>query len=102
MNFARFGNELSNSMTNPAADLDKDGQTSLLEAWLMAARRIEEHYKTQGQLATEHSLLDDNGDGHGTPADWYRGIRLVKNSSGKNNADGFLAHQFHLVRRCRR
>ncbi len=35
-NFSRFGDALSQSIADPAADLDKDGQTSLLEAFLLA------------------------------------------------------------------
>jgi hypothetical protein len=31
-----------------------------------------------GQLVTERALLDDNGDGLGTRADWFRGIRPVQ------------------------
>ena len=27
---------------------------------------------------TEHALIDDNGDGQGTPADWFQGIRVVE------------------------
>lgn len=47
---------------------------------------------------TEHSLLDDNGDGHGTPPDWFRGIRATKTAKDGSALDGLRAHQFHLVR----
>lgn len=97
-NFAHLGRYLAESVADPAADLDKDGQTSLLEAWLMAARRTAEFYQTEGRLATEHSLLDDNGDGLGTPSDWFRGIRAVKQAKEGAALDGLRAHQFHLVR----
>ena len=66
-NYARFGEYISSAVADPQADLDKDGQTSLLEAFLMASRRVAEFYNTEGRLATEHALLDDNGDGLGTP-----------------------------------
>ena len=36
-NFARFGDYLSGAIADPKADLDKDDETSLLEAFLMAA-----------------------------------------------------------------
>ena len=39
---------------------------SLLEAFLFAAKRVETSYKEEGLLATEHALLEDNGDGLGT------------------------------------
>ena len=51
-----------------------------------------------GRLATENALLDDNGDGKAVRADWFRGIRPVKQSDGSGDVDGYLAHQFHLVR----
>lgn len=83
---------------DPAADLDKDEQTSLLEAYLLASSRLREFYKKEGRLATEHALLDDNGDKLGTPADWFQGLRVVKRSKAGAAADGSLARQFVLVR----
>src|SRR5262249_44846730 len=96
-NFARFGGYLSEAIADPGADLDKDGQTSLLEAWLSAAQRTATYYKDEGRLATEHSLLDDNGDGFGTPPDWFQGVRVVKKSTDRRQPDGLRAHQIHLV-----
>ncbi len=96
-NFARFGKYLSEAIADPAADLDHDGQTSLLEAWISAAQQTAEFYKSEGRLATEHSLLDDNGDGKGTPADWYNGLRVVKKATGGGIPDGLRARQIHLV-----
>ena len=98
-NFARFGQYLCESITDAAADLDKDGQTSLLEAFLMSSRRVNEFYQLENRLATEHALLDDNGDGLGTPADWFRGIRAVKKAKDGAALDGLRAHQFHLIRK---
>jgi hypothetical protein len=98
VNYARFGQFFSQAVADPAADLDKDGQTSLLEAFLAASRRVAEFYSTEGRMVTEHALLDDNGDGLGTPADWFRGIRAVKAAKDGAPLDGFRAHQFHLVR----
>jgi hypothetical protein len=97
LNFARFGGYISQTIGDASADLDKDGQTSLLEAWLAAAKQTQEYYDTESQLATEHSLLDDNGDGKGTPADWFRGIHLVKSSKDNTLPDGTFANQFVLV-----
>ena len=95
-NYTRFGGYLAETITSAAADLDKDGQTSLLEAWLAAAQRTAEFYKNEDRLATEHSLLDDNGDGFGTPPDWFQGVRVVKKSSDARAPDGLRAHQLHL------
>src|SRR2546423_1632058 len=60
-NYARFGQFMSEAITDPQADLDKDGQTSLLEAFLMASRRVSQFYQIEGRLASEHALIDDNG-----------------------------------------
>lgn len=95
--FARFGGYLATALVNPVADLDKDGQTSLLEAFLMASRATAEFYKVEGRLASEHPLLDDNGDRLGTPADWFRGIRPVQQPEQKGALDGLRAHQVHLL-----
>jgi hypothetical protein len=43
-------------------------------------------------------LIDDNGDGFGTPADWFRGIRAIKTAAGGASLDGMRANQWHLVR----
>ncbi|MBM80478.1 MAG: hypothetical protein CMJ78_07785 [Planctomycetaceae bacterium] len=97
MNFARFGEYMSKSITDPTADLDKDGQTSLLEGYLSAARATREFYQTGGRLETEHPLIDDNGDTQGTPAGWFRGVRPNRKSASGAAPDGLRAHQFHLV-----
>ncbi len=59
---------------------------------------MEEFYQLEGRLATEHPLVDDNGDGLGTPADWFRGIRAVKKAKDGASLDGLRAHQFALLR----
>lgn len=96
-NFARFGGYFAEAVADPAADLDHDGQTSVLEAWLAAGRRTAEFYKTEGRIATEHSLLEDNGDGLGTPAEWYDGLRLIKKTKDGRGPDGLRASRFALV-----
>jgi len=98
VNATRFGGYFASAIADPAADLDKDGQTSLLEAFLFASRQVSQFYQESGRLATEHALLDDNGDGLGTPPDWFRGIRAVKSAANGKSVDGIRAHQLHLVR----
>jgi len=97
-NATRFGGYLARAIASPSADLDKDGQTSLLEAFLLASRQVEQLYKDQGLLLTEHALLDDNGDGFGTPPDWFRGLRAVKTAAEGKTVDGVRANQMILVR----
>jgi hypothetical protein len=97
INFARFGQYLALAITDAGADLDKDGQVSLLEAFLTASSRVEEYYRTHSQLATEHALLDDNGDHLGTPASWFRGVRATQRAKDGAALDGIRAHQIHLI-----
>ena len=97
-NYTRFGEHLAAAITDTAADLDKDGQTSLLEAFLAASARVAEFYDQESRLATEHALLDDNGDGLGTPSAWFRGVRAIRKAKDGASLDGLRANQFHLVR----
>ncbi len=97
-NFARFGGHIAEAIADPRADLDKDGQTSLLEAFLTASGRVGEFYRSRSRLATEHALIEDNGDRKGTPADWFRGVRATKRAKDDSEPDGLRSHQFHLVR----
>jgi hypothetical protein len=96
-NFARFGQYLAEAIADDRADLDKDGQVSLLEAFLTGSNRVAEYYRTHSQLATEHSLLDDNGDRLGTPPTWFRGVRAIQRAKDIAALDGIRAHQLHLV-----
>ena len=96
-NVTRFGGFLAEAMGEERTDLDQDGQTSLLEACLSASARVREFYKNEGRLATEHALLDDNGDGLGTPLEWFRGTRATKKARDGATLDGTRARQFHLV-----
>lgn len=97
-NFCRLGGFLAKAIGDLEADIDKDGQTSLLEAWLAASRYSAEFYKNENRLSPEHPLLDDNGDGKGTPPDWFRGIRVTKKSEDpKLLPDGLRTHQLHLI-----
>ncbi len=96
-NYARFGKYFARAMADLSADLDKDGQVSLLEAFLMASRQVDDFYKGERRLSTEHALIDDNGDGKGTPASFYRGVRPAKKPEEAANLDGFRAHQVHFV-----
>ena len=96
-NFARFGQYLAESIADLLADLDKDGQVSLLEAYLTASNRVAEYYKTKSQLSTEHPLIDDNGDRMGTPPDWFQGVRVTRRAKEGSVPDGTRAHQFHLI-----
>lgn len=96
-NYARFGQYLSEAILDPTADIDRDGQVSLLEAFLTASYRVAEFYRSEGRLATEHALINDNGDKLGSAADWFQGVRAVKRAKDGAVVDGVRAHQWHLV-----
>jgi len=97
-NFTRFGRYLSSSIDDLGIDLDKDGQTSVLEAFCAASRGVDDFYGQENRIVTEHALLDDNGDEKGTPANWFEGVRATKRPK-KGLPDGLLANQVFLNRR---
>lgn len=96
--FCRFGDAMSQAISGLDADINRDGQTSLLEAWLFASRRTADFYKTEGRLATEHALLDDNGDAKGTRAEVFEGDRPKPNTENADKLDGKSAARWHFVR----
>jgi hypothetical protein len=65
-NQTRYGEFFAEALSSGDADMDKDGRVSVLEAFSWARRRVVESYERDGQLLTEHAVLDDNGDGKGT------------------------------------
>ncbi len=97
LNATRLGDHLADILDQDAADLDQDGDTTLLEAFLAAATKTAESYKADSRLATEHPLLDDNTDGRGTPAEWFKGVRATKKAANAAATDGLRAHQTLLV-----
>jgi hypothetical protein len=96
-NYTRFGKFFAKAIADAGADIDQDGQVSVLEAFLMASREVEEFYRAEKRLPTEHALLDDNGDGKGTPATFFKGIRPAKEPDEPARVDGFRAHQVHFI-----
>ena len=85
-NQTRFGEYFTAAfaLADADADTDKDGRVSALEAFLWARARTADSYKRDGQLLTEHAVLDDNGDGKGADA------------PGQPGSDGALARTFFL------
>ena len=97
LNHSRFGTYFAKAINDPEADLDQDGQVSLLEAFLKGSRDTGGFYSLEGRIASEHALLDDTGDQRGTGSDWYRGVKVVKETAKDAEPDGRRAHQVHLV-----
>ncbi|HVA49227.1 MAG TPA: hypothetical protein VNH11_22880 [Pirellulales bacterium] len=65
-----FPQKLATALAGPPAmpefDVDGDGRATLFDAYLWSARETAQDYAGGELLATEHSLLDDNGDGRGS------------------------------------
>lgn len=98
VNYARFGERFAEAIASPRADLDQDGTVSVLEAFLQAEKDVQLFYSENARMATEHALIDDNGDKLGTPAEWFDGVRVVKRPDGNKGAvDGFRARQIALI-----
>jgi hypothetical protein len=64
-NAPHFGEYFIGALGNPDADADKNSRVSVLEAFEYAAKLTAKFFEGKGRLVTEHSLLDDNGDGTG-------------------------------------
>ena len=56
------------ALTDASADLDKNGRVSIWEAFAAASMGVRRYFTQRGQLATEHAIIDDNGDGIGREA----------------------------------
>lgn len=63
-----FPTEFVAALSDPAADLDKNGRVSVWELFVFTSRTVARHYEQEGLLSTERALLDDSGDGEGTDA----------------------------------
>ena len=61
-----FGGPFVEAFGNEAADADRDGKVSILEAFDHAKRTVAASYQREGLLPTEHAVLDDNGDKEGS------------------------------------
>ena len=85
-NATRFAGFFADALAGEAADTDKDARVSVLEAFAYAKREVERSFEEEGLLATEHALLDDNGDGEGSGFE------------DENDLDGALARTVFLSR----
>ena len=83
-NATEFAQFFVEAITGESADLDKDERVSLLEAYQYAREEVIRFYEDENEILTEHSVLDDNGDGTGSE------------EVGLNEPDGSLAAGFQL------
>jgi hypothetical protein len=61
-----FGGFFVDALNSPTADADKNKRISVLEAFQFAKAEVTQAYEREGLLATEHPLLDDDGDRKGS------------------------------------
>ncbi len=80
----RFAGFFIEALAGDAADADKDGAVSLLEAFHYVHRRLETAYRDEQRIQTEHPQLDDDGDGVGSA------------SPTADAGDGIIAHRLVL------
>src|SRR5688572_3493778 len=80
-----FGGHFIAALTSEEADADKNKRISVLEAFNYAKAEVARAYEREGLLATEHALLDDNGDKEGSQAPGLVG------RDGKISTDGKVA-----------
>ena len=80
-----FGGSFIEALSSEAADADKNKRISVLEAFNFARAEVAKAYEQKGLLATEHALLDDNGDKEGSQTPGVAG------KDGKISADGKIA-----------
>lgn len=70
VNETLFPHALAEVLAAPPAateyDADRDGRLTLFDLYIAVARNIAQQFVTDELIPTEHSLLDDNGDGRGT------------------------------------
>lgn len=58
-NETQFARPFVQALTGSAADADKDGRVSVLEAFTLATKEVRRAYETDSRLLTEHAQLSD-------------------------------------------
>ena len=80
-----FAQAFIEALAAGSADSDQNGRVSVLEAFVYASRLVDLQYEQSGEMATEHAVLDDTGDGEG---------RLAE---AEDAADGVVAEATYLA-----
>lgn len=108
VNETLFPHKLVRALASPPPylelDVDRDGRLSLLDIYLWTSRDTAQEYATSELLATEHSLIDDTGDGRGTELqinylseDLGGRLRAADNWPAPPTGDGALARRIRLL-----
>jgi hypothetical protein len=83
-NLTHTGRFLVEAFKSDAADMDKSGRVSIIEAFNYALRNVEAYYQNEGNMQTEHPVLDDNGDAQ------------ARSDPTPENGEGLLARMTYL------
>jgi hypothetical protein len=83
-NETQFGGFFVEALKEEGSDLDKNGRVSLAEVFQYAQQETNRYYESRNLLATEHALLEDDGDGEGS-------LEL-----GEGAEDGAIASHFWI------
>lgn len=101
-NAAEFMEYFLQGLEDGSADQNRDERICVLEACRQASALTEASYVGKGLIATEHALLDDNGDGQGTrlagglPSDAPSEKSTTTTVATTDLGDGALAAQCFL------
>ncbi|MBD3268335.1 hypothetical protein GF373_16840 [bacterium] len=95
-NATEFMHFFLEALKTGSADRNFDGRISVLEACEKAAALTTSYYKSEKLLATEHPILDDNGDGLGTPLPMVNSATETVDAPPKPKSDGALAAKTYL------
>ncbi len=108
VNETLFPLSLAEVLANPPPpadfDVDHDGRRTLIDLYIVLAQNVAQRYTDEELLATEHSLLEDNGDGRGSELqiDYLKVEQGGRAKEGqrppliRENADGALSMRIIL------
>lgn len=91
-NETTFAEHVANGLLTGDADMDRNGRVSILEVFKYAAEGTARSYEAAGQLASEHSLLEDTGDRRGFEYD-----ELEANGEGNIAAVVYLGQRDNMA-----
>ena len=92
----KFGEYFVPALTDPNSDTDGNGRVSVLEAFTLTCKQLEDWYRQANLLKTETPVLEDNADGIPSPQPWRPDLSL-SNGYESDKTDGLLASKFFLT-----
>jgi len=91
-NITVFPEYFVEALTDPGADLDKNGNLSVLEVFRYASQKTGRFYSDNNHLATEFAMLEDTGDQRA-----FRESELAENGEGALAGITYLKRQYQIV-----